>query len=77
MPARELVLELGRKRLKRIAWREGAAKQLSSRFLAVRVRPAHRDYWRSEPYPEPWLLAQVAARSSRAFPFLNHFRFTA
>jgi SRSO17 transposase len=26
--------------------------------LAVRVRPAHRDCWRSEPHAEHWLLAE-------------------
>lgn len=56
--ARQLVVELGPKRRKRVVWREGTAKQLSSRFLAVRVRPAHRDYWRSEPHGELWLLAE-------------------
>ena len=29
-----------------VAWREGRQNALS-RFAAVRVRPAHRDYWRS------------------------------
>jgi len=40
-----------------VAWREGS-KKLCSRFAAVRVRPAHRDYWRSEPHPEEWLLIE-------------------
>jgi len=26
--------------------------------VAVRVRPAHRDYWRAEPHEELWLLAE-------------------
>jgi SRSO17 transposase len=56
--ARELVLELGPKALRTVAWRQGAAGRLSSRFVAVRVRPAHRDYWRSAPHPEQWLLAE-------------------
>jgi hypothetical protein len=30
----------------------GSQKTLRSRFAAVRVRPAHRDYYRTEPYPE-------------------------
>lgn len=42
---------------KEITWREGS-KKLGSRFAAVRVRPAHRDYWRSEPHPEEWLLIE-------------------
>jgi SRSO17 transposase len=31
---------------------------LRSRFAAVRVRPAHRDYERAEPYAEEWLLIE-------------------
>ena len=31
---------------------------LASRFAAVRVRPAHRDYWRSAPRPEEWFLIE-------------------
>ncbi len=42
-----------------VAWREGAtAKPLRSRFAAVRVRPAHHDAKRSEPWPEQWLLIE-------------------
>src|SRR5204862_6385164 len=29
-----------------------------SRFAALRVRAAHRDYWSSEPRPEEWLLIE-------------------
>ena len=31
---------------------------MRSRFAALRVRVAHRDYWRSEPRPEQWLLIE-------------------
>ena len=41
-----------------IAWREGTNAPLSSRFAAVRVRPAHRDYGRSAPRHEEWLLIE-------------------
>jgi SRSO17 transposase len=48
-----------------VAWREGAAEELSSRFATLRVRPAqgdlrgdHRDDHRSEPRPEQWLLIE-------------------
>lgn len=41
-----------------VTWREGSNTTLTSRFAAVRVRPAHRDYWLSEPYPEEWLLIE-------------------
>lgn len=43
---------------KKLSWRRGVNKQLASRFAALRVRPAHRDYWRAEPYPEEWLLIE-------------------
>jgi SRSO17 transposase len=56
--ARELALEWGPKALRTVQWREGSNKRLQSRFLALRVRPAHRDYWRSEPHAEQWLLVE-------------------
>ena len=41
-----------------IAWREGTNDTLTSRFARLRVRPAHRDYNRTEPRPEEWLLIE-------------------
>lgn len=41
-----------------VSWREGTNTVLSSRFTALRVRPAHRDYWRSEQRAEEWLLIE-------------------
>ena len=35
-----------------------AAGNSVSRFAAIRVRTAHRDYWRSAPHPEEWLLIE-------------------
>jgi SRSO17 transposase len=43
---------------RKVTWREGTNGELSSRFAAVRVRPAHRDTKRSEPWPEEWLLIE-------------------
>jgi SRSO17 transposase len=43
---------------KTVSWREGTRKPLHSRFAAVRIRPAHRDYWSSQPRPEEWLLIE-------------------
>lgn len=43
---------------KDITWREGKQRPLRSRFAAIRVRPAHRDYWLAEPHPEEWLLME-------------------
>jgi len=41
-----------------VTWREGSNTDLSSRFAAVRVRPAHRDYLSPEVRPEEWLLIE-------------------
>ena len=53
---RELAIRSPSSASKRVRWREGTRKPLRSRFAALRVRPAHRDYWGSEPRPEEWLL---------------------
>lgn len=41
-----------------VAWREGTNDTLASRFARLRVRPAHRDYNRTEARPEEWLLIE-------------------
>jgi SRSO17 transposase len=41
-----------------VTWREGTNAPLTSRFAAVRVRPAHRDHLQHEPRPEEWLLVE-------------------
>jgi SRSO17 transposase len=41
-----------------VAWREGSNETLSSRFAAVRIRPASRDWKRSTPHPLEWLLIE-------------------
>ncbi len=56
--ARELALSLPAGAWKKVSWRQGVKGKLVSRFAAVRVRPAHRDYWRAEPHPEEWLLME-------------------
>lgn len=55
---KELALALPSDTWKTVSWRQGVKKQLTSRFAAVRVRCAHRDYWRAEPHPEEWLLIE-------------------
>lgn len=56
--AKELAQALPEDAWRQITWREGSKAPLASRFAAVRVRPAHRDYWRSEPRAEEWLLIE-------------------
>jgi SRSO17 transposase len=55
---KNLALALPSRAWKKVCWRTGTRHQLQSRFAAVRVRPAHRDFERSEPYPEQWLLIE-------------------
>jgi SRSO17 transposase len=56
--SKQLAIALPETAWKQITWREGSKKNLRSRFAAVRVRPAHRDYEQSEPHPEEWLLIE-------------------
>jgi SRSO17 transposase len=53
-----LALDLPEASWQVISWREGTAGPLASRFARVRVRAAHRDYWRAEPRGEEWLLIE-------------------
>jgi SRSO17 transposase len=49
---------------KSVGWREGTKQKLRSRFAALRVRVAHRDYWRSERPAEEWLLIEWPSEES-------------
>ena len=59
--AKDLALSLPADSWKKVNWRQGVQKKLQSRFTALRVRPAHRDYWQAEPHPEEWLLIEWPA----------------
>ena len=56
--AKELALSLPASDWQGVTWRAGVKSDLASRFAAKRMRPAHRDYDRSEPWPELWLLIE-------------------
>jgi len=56
--AKELALSLPKGRWETVTWREGSAGPMVSRFARARVRPAHRDTQRTEPWPEQWLLIE-------------------
>jgi SRSO17 transposase len=58
LAVKELALGLAPASWKTVNWRQGTRQTLRSRFAALRVRPAHRDYWQAEPYPEEWLLIE-------------------
>jgi SRSO17 transposase len=61
LTAKELALCLSAADLRKVSWREGTRGMMRSRFAAVRVRVAHRDYRRNEPHPEQWLLIEWPA----------------
>lgn len=54
----QLAAEAPPEAFREVSWRAGTKRRLRSRFAALRVRPAHRDYWRDQPYPEQWLLIE-------------------
>jgi SRSO17 transposase len=56
--AKQLAMSLPPSAWKQVHWRQGAQGSLRSRFAVVRVRPAHRDYKRTEPHPEEWLIIE-------------------
>ena len=58
MSVKDLAASLPRRAWRTVTWREGSQAELASRFAALRVRPAHRDTLRSEPWPEEWLLIE-------------------
>ena len=55
---KQLALSLPSSAFREIRWREGTDRKLQSRFAAVRVRPAHRDYEKAEPRAEEWVLIE-------------------
>jgi len=58
LSAKALAESLPKRSWRRLTWREGTNATLTGRFAAVRVRPANRDYNRSTPRPEEWLLIE-------------------
>jgi SRSO17 transposase len=55
---KQLAMSLPATAFREITWREGTDRKLRSRFAAVRVRAAHRDYEKAEPHQEEWLLIE-------------------
>ena len=47
---KQLATNLSSNAFKEVTWREGTDRKRRSRFAAVRVRPAHRDYEKAEPH---------------------------
>ena len=55
---KDLACSLPAKAWRTITWREGTNAPLKSRFARLRIRIALRDFNRSEPWPEEWLLIE-------------------
>lgn len=58
VPVKQLAENLPKSAWKNVTWRQGIEHALRSRFAAVRLHPAHRDYWQAETHPEEWLLVE-------------------
>ncbi len=58
LSVKELAFALPQAKFRTVAWREASTGRIESRFCAVRVRAAHRDYWREEPRPQEWLIME-------------------
>ena len=74
LSAKNLALCLSTADWRKVSWREGTRGRMRSRFAAVRVRVAHRDYWRKQPHPESLftIYSPVVARVS-AEPYASAF----
>ncbi len=57
----QLALGLPAKSWREVRWREGTKGTMTSRFAAMRVRAAHRDYNRTEPRDPAGLLIEWSA----------------
>ena len=55
---KQLAMSLPSTAFTEVTWREAGERKLRSRFAAVRVRAAHRDYEKAEPHAEEWLLIE-------------------
>ena len=58
LSAKNLALRLPAEAWALVEWREGSNQTLSSRFAAVRLRPASRDHQLAAPHPVEWLVIE-------------------
>ena len=56
--AKQLAMNLPSDAWSEVTWREGTNDALSSRFAAVRIRPASRDWLLDRPHSHEWLLIE-------------------
>lgn len=69
LSAKALALQLPEEAWQTVNWREGTNHELSSRFAAVRLRPASRDFKLSMPHPEEWLLVEWPKGDDEPFKY--------
>ena len=55
---KQVAMQLPAEAWKDVEWREGSNHTLSSRFAAVRIRPASRDHKLAAPHPLEWLVVE-------------------
>jgi SRSO17 transposase len=55
---KQLAIRLPSSAFREVTWREGTERKLRSRFAAIRIRPAHRDYEKAAPHAQEWLLIE-------------------
>jgi SRSO17 transposase len=55
---KQMAMSLAQSAYRKLTWREGTNTKLSSRFAAVRVTAAHRDYQGDVPRQQEWLLIE-------------------
>ncbi len=58
LSAKDLADQMAADAWSTLTGREGTNTELASRFAAVRLRPASRDFNLTEPHPEEWLLIE-------------------
>ncbi len=58
LSVKQLAMSLPPSAYRKLTWREGTNTKLSSRFAAVRVAAAHRDYLSDAPRQQEWLLIE-------------------
>jgi SRSO17 transposase len=69
LAARDLAAGLPKDAWRRVTWRQGTNAPLASRFAAIRVRPAHRDYKAATPRAEEWCLIEWPAGEAEPTKF--------
>ena len=55
---KQLAIRLPSSAFREVTWRKGTERKLRSRFAAIRIRPAHRDYEKAAPHAQEWLLIE-------------------